>query len=138
LPVGDLVRACFSGKYTESELLKMITGKGGLVAYLDTNSAYEVEQRAAAGDEKAKIIFDAMAYQVAREIGAMGAVLTYQIDGILITGGIAHNKYFVNQITSYVHRLAPVHIYPGEDEMLALAMNGIRVLKGEATVRIYE
>jgi butyrate kinase len=138
LPVGDLVRACFSEKYSEKEILKMITGKGGLVAYLDTNSAYEVEQRAAKGDTKAKMIFDAMAYQVAKEIGAMGAVLKYNIDGILITGGIAHDKYFVNQVTSYIHRLAPVHIYPGEDEMLALAMNGIRVLKGEAKTKVYE
>jgi butyrate kinase len=138
LPVGDLVRTCFSGKYSEKEILKMITGKGGLVAYLGTNSAYQVEQRAAQGDEYAKLIFDAMAYQVAKEIGAMGAVLAYQIDGILITGGIAHDKYFVNQITSYIHRLAPVHIYPGEDEMLALAMNGIRVLKGETEVRVYQ
>lgn len=138
LPVGDLVRACYSGKYNEKEVLKMITGKGGLVAYLDTNSAYEVEQRAAKGDAQAKMVFDAMAYQVAKEIGAMGAVLKYNIDGILITGGIAHDKYFVNQITSYVHRLAPVHIYPGEDEMLALAMNGIRVLKGETKAQVYQ
>lgn len=137
LPVGDLVRTCFSGKYSEKEILKMITGKGGLVAYLNTNSAYEVEQRAAQGDKYAKMIYDAMAYQIAKEVGAMGAVLTYQIDGILITGGIAHDKYFVNQITSYIHRLAPVHIYPGEDEMLALAMNGIRVLKGETKARLY-
>ena len=137
LPVGDLVRTCFSGKYSEKEVLKMITGKGGLVAYLDTNSAYEVEQMAANGDEYAKMIYDAMAYQVAKEVGSMGAVLKYQIDGILITGGIAHDKYFVNQITSYIHRLAPVHIYPGEDEMLALAMNGIRVLKSETKGRVY-
>jgi butyrate kinase len=138
LPVGDLVRTCFSGKYSEKEILKMITGKGGLVAYLNTNSAFEVEQRAAQGDEYAKMIYDAMAYQVAKEVGSMGAVLAYQIDGILITGGIAHDKYFVNQITSYIHRLAPVHIYPGEDEMLALAMNGIRVLKGETKVMVYK
>lgn len=137
LPVGDLVRACYSGKYTEKEVLKMITGKGGLIAYLDTNSAYEVEQRAANGDEYAKLVYDAMAYQVAKETGAMGAVLSFQIDGILITGGIAHDKYFVNQITSYIHRLAPVHIYPGEDEMLALAMNGLRVLSGETKAKVY-
>lgn len=137
LPVGDLVRACYSGKYTEKEVLKMITGKGGLIAYLDTNSAYEVEQRAAGGDEYAKLVYDAMAYQVAKEVGAMGAVLAFQIDGILITGGIAHDKYFVNQITSYIHRLAPVHIYPGEDEMLALAMNGLMVLNGETKAKIY-
>ena len=137
LPMGDIIRACFSGKYNEKEILKMITGKGGLVAYLDTNSAYEVEQRAANGDDYAKMIYDAMAYQVAKEVGAMGAVLAYQIDGILITGGIAHDKYFVNEITAYIHRLAPVHIYPGEDEMVALAMNGLRVLKGETKAMVY-
>lgn len=137
LPVGDLVRACFSGKYSEKEVLKMITGKGGLIAYLDTNSAYEVEQMAAKGDKYAKLVYDAMAYQVAKEVGGMGAVLAFQIDGILITGGIAHDKYFVNQITSHVHRLAPVHIYPGEDEMLALALNGLRVLNGETKAKIY-
>ncbi|MCF6171382.1 MAG: butyrate kinase [Bacteroidales bacterium] len=137
LPMGDIIRACYSGKHTEKEVLKMITGKGGLVAYLDTNSAYQVEQRAADGDKYAKMIYDAMAYQVAKEVGAMGAVLAFQIDGILITGGIAHDKYFVNEITAYIHRLAPVHIYPGEDEMLALAMNGLRVLKGETEAMVY-
>ncbi len=137
LPAGDFARLCYSGKYTLSQVEKMIKGKGGLVAYLDTNSAYEVEQRAASGDEKAKLIYDAMAYQVAKEVGSMGAVLKYEIDGILITGGIAHDKYFVNQIISYVHRLAPVHVYPGEDEMKALAMNGLRVMKGKVSTRIY-
>ncbi len=137
LPVGDLARLCFSGKYTLSQVEKMIKGEGGLVAYLGTNSAYQVEQRAAAGDKQAKQVYDAMAYQVAKEIGAMGAVLKYEIDGILITGGIAHDKYFVNQIISYVHRLAPVHVYPGEDEMKALAMNGLRVVKGEVQAKKY-
>ncbi len=137
LPVGDLARLCFSGKYTLGQVEKMIKGQGGLMAYLGTNSAYEVEQRAAGGDKQAKLIYDAMAYQVAKEIGAMGAVLKYEIDGILITGGIAHDKYFVNQIISYVHRLAPVHVYPGEDEMKALAMNGLRVVKGEVQAKKY-
>ncbi len=137
LPVGDLARLCFSGKYTLAQVEKMIKGKGGLVAYLGTNSAYETEQRAAAGDEKAKQVYNAMAYQVAKEVGAMGAVLKYEIDGILITGGIAHDKYFVNQIIAYVHRLAPVHVYPGEDEMKALVMNGLRVMKGEMEAKSY-
>ncbi len=137
LPVGDLVRLCFSGEYSKKEILKMITGKGGLVAYLGTNSASEVEQRAASGDEYAKLIYDAMAYQVAKEIGAMAAVLQYDIDGILITGGIAHDKYFTNQIITYTHRIAPVHVYPGEDEMAALAMNGMRVLNEELQVKTY-
>ncbi len=138
LPVGDLVRLCYSGKYTEKEVLKMITGKGGLVAYLGTNSAYEVEKRAASGDAEAKLIYDAMAYQVAKEIGAMATVLGCYVDGILITGGIAYDKYFVNQVISHVHRIAPVHVYPGEDEMKALAMNALRVVKGETTAKVYD
>jgi len=94
LPVGDLVRLCFKGDYSQNQILKMIKGKGGLVAYLGTNSAYEVEQRAEKGDEKAKYIYDGMAYQVAKEIGSMVAILHSVVDGILITGGIAHDKYF--------------------------------------------
>ena len=137
LPVGDLVRLCFSGKYDMKQIMKMIKGEGGLVAYLGTNSAREVEERAAAGDDYAKLIYDGMAYQVSKEVGAMAAVLDFNVDGILITGGIAHGKYFVNQIISQVHRLAPVHVYPGEDEMKALAMNGLRVLKGETEAKIY-
>ena len=137
LPVGDLVKLCYSGKYTEDEVKKMVVGKGGLVAYLDTNSAYEVEQRAAAGDEYAKYVYNAMAYQISKEIGSMVAVLRGDVDGILITGGIAHDKYFVNQIIEYVHKFAPVHVYPGEDEMQALAMNGYRMLTGEAEARKY-
>ena len=137
LPVGDLVRLCFSGKYSQKEIMKMIKGEGGLVAYLKTNSAQKVEQMAAEGDENAKLVYDAMAYQVAKEIGSMGSVLSHDVDGILITGGIAYDKYFTNQIISYVHRMAPVHIYPGEDEMQALAMNGLRVLRGEVEVKEY-
>ncbi|MBN2615717.1 MAG: butyrate kinase [Bacteroidales bacterium] len=137
LPVGDLVRLCYSGKYTMEEVLKMITGQGGLIAYLGTNSAYEVEKRVKENDEQAKLIYDAMAYQVAKEVGGMGAVLNFEIDGILITGGIAHDKYFVNQIISYVHRIAPVHVYPGEDEMKALAQNGLRVVRGEMQPKDY-
>ena len=138
LPVGDLVKACFSGKYTEKEIKKMITGKGGLVAYLDTNNAYEVEQRVKAGDKYAKLIYSSMAYQVSKSIGAMAAVLKGDIDGILITGGIAHDKWFTKQIIEHVERLAPVYIYPGEDEMRALSMNALRVLKGEIIPKIYK
>ena len=138
LPVGDLVRLCFSGKYTIDQIMKMIKGEGGLVAYLGTNSAYEVEQRAANGDQNAKLVYDAMAYQVAKEVGAMGAVLKFEIDGILITGGIANDKYFVNQVISYIHHLAPVHVYPGEDEMKALAQNGLRVVTGDVEPKVYK
>lgn len=137
LPVGPLIRLCFSGKYTEAEILKMNKGEGGLVAYLGTNSAYEVEQRAMQGDEDAKKVFAAMAYQVAKEIGSMYAVLSGEVDGILITGGVAHSKWFVNEISQRVHKMGPVHIYPGEDEMRALAFNGLRVIRGETIAKEY-
>lgn len=138
LPVGDLIRLCFSGEYTEKEVLKMNKGGGGLVAYLGTNSAYEVEQRVAAGDEGARLIFEGMAYQVAKEVGAMSAVLSGEVDGILITGGVANSKWFVNKVIERVHRIAPAHVYPGEDEMRALAFNGLRVLNGETEPKIYQ
>ncbi len=131
LPAGALVTMCFSGKYSEEEIRKMITGQGGLVAYLGTNDAYEVEKRAKAGDEKAILIQDAMAYQVAKEIGAMSAVLEGEVDAILLTGGIAYGKPFVEAVSKRVRHIGPVYVYPGEDEMRALAMNGLMVLNGE-------
>lgn len=137
LPVGALAKACFSGQYTYDEVKKMITGKGGFVAYLDTNDAYEVEKRAEAGDEKARLIHDAMAYQVAKEIGAMSTVLKGQVDGILLTGGIAYGKPFVSEIKERISHLGEVFVYPGEDEMRALALNGLMVLKGEARAMEY-
>ncbi|MCF8229553.1 MAG: butyrate kinase [Bacteroidales bacterium] len=137
LPVGDLVKMCFSGEYSQKEIKKMITGKGGLVAYLDTNNAYEIEQRVAAGDSEAALIYEAMAYQVSKTIGEMAAVLKGEVDGILITGGIAHDKWFVNHIIERVHRFGPVHVYPGEDEMRALAFNVLRVIKGEIETKVY-
>jgi butyrate kinase len=138
LPVGDLVKLCFSGKYTQKEVMKMIKGEGGLMAYLGTTSAYDVENSMAEGDEHAALIYNAMAYQVAKDIGAMSTVLKGDVEAILITGGIAHSKWFVNQIIERVHRIAPVHVYPGEDEMKALAFNGMRVLAGETEAKIYD
>lgn len=138
LPVGDLVNLCFSGKYTKEEIKKMITGEGGLVAFLGTNSAYDVEINAMNGDKKSKFYFDAMAYQVSKAIGSMCPVLKGKVDAILITGGIAHSTYFINEIIERVHRIAPVHVYPGEDEMRALAMNGLRVVQGEVIPKVYD
>jgi butyrate kinase len=138
LPSYALAKLCFSGQYTQREVRKMITGKGGLVAYLDTNDAYEVEKRAAAGDERALLIEQAMAYQVAKEIGAMSTVLKGEVDAILLTGGIAYGKPFVDLVTERVRHLAPVYVYPGEDEMRALAMNGLMVTKGESEAREYK
>ncbi|MFH0867265.1 MAG: butyrate kinase [Bacteroidota bacterium] len=131
LPMGDFARLCFSGKYTKDQVLKLINGEGGMLAYLGTNNAYEVEQRMIKGDKKAQLIYEAMAYQVAKEIGAMSTVLKCEVDAILITGGIAHSRWFVNQITERVYKIAPVHIYPGEDEMQAMAFSGLMVINGE-------
>ncbi len=138
LPIGDLVNMCFSGHYSKEKIKSMIKGEGGLVAYLGTNSAYEVEKNAMNGDEESKFYFDAMAYQVSKSIGSMFPVLKGKVDAILITGGIANSKYFVNKIIERVFRIAPVHVYPGEDEMRALAMNGLMVLQGEITAKIYD
>ncbi len=138
LPVGSLIRLCFSGKYTLDEVLKMNKGKGGLMSYLGTNDAKEVEKRIEAGDLKAKMIYDAMAYQVAKYIGEMYAVLKCEVDAILITGGIAYDKKFVSFIQEHVHKIAPVHVFPGEDEMHALAMNGLLLIKGELQAKVYK
>lgn len=131
LPSGAVAKLCFSGKYTHAEIKKMITGQGGLTAYLDTNDALEVENRVKAGDEKAKLIYEAMAYQISKEIGACAAVLKGKVDAVLITGGVAYDKGFVNWIKERVEFIAPFFVYPGEDEMQALAFNGIEFLKGE-------
>ena len=137
LPTGALAKLCFSGKYTMIQIFKMIKGEGGMVAYLGTNSAYEVEQRMMNGDKKAQLIFEAMAYQVAKEVGAMSTVLKGNVDAILITGGIAHSKWFVNQISERVYKIAPIHVYPGEDEMQALAHAGLMVINGETVALEY-
>lgn len=137
LPMGQMIELCFSGKYTKEEIKKMVTGKGGYVAYLGTNDAQEVEKRAAAGDEKAKLIQDALAYQVAKEIGAMSTVLKGEVDAILITGGIAYGKPVVNAITERVKHIAPIFVYPGEDEMAALAGNGLIALEDPSVIKTY-
>ncbi|MEI7660644.1 MAG: butyrate kinase [Bacteroidota bacterium] len=137
LPVMDLVRLCFGGKYSQKEVQKMIKGEGGLVAYLGTNNAYDVEKMVDAGNAEAELIYHAMAYQVAKYIGEMYTVLKCEVDAILITGGIAYDKGFVNWIQERVYKLAPIHIYPGEDEMRALAINGLMVVRGELEVKVY-
>lgn len=138
VPAGDLVRMCFSGKYTLEEILKKITGKGGFVAYLNTNDARVVENAALEGETKAKLVHDAMGYQVAKEIGAAATVLNGKVDAIILTGGMAYGKPMVNFIKERVNFIAPVIVYPGEDEMLALAQGAIRVLNGEEEVKIYK
>jgi len=138
LPVGAVLKAAFSGEYTYGQMKKMLKGEGGMVAYTGSNDAYEVELKAIAGDKKAEEVFDAMAYQISKEIGAMTAVLDCDVDAILITGGIANSKWFTNKIIAKVHKIAPIHIYPGEDEMRALAFNGFRVVSGEIEAKEYK
>jgi butyrate kinase len=137
LPSIELARVCFSGKYTVEEIKKMLIGKGGLVAYLGTNSAIEVKEMIKKGNKKAKLIYDAMAYQVAKMIGEMYTVLECNVDYILITGGIAHDQWFIGQIKKRIYKLAPVVVYPGENEMEALAMNGLRIARGETKAKVY-
>jgi butyrate kinase len=138
LPAGALAKLCFDGTLTLDEVKRMITGEGGYVAYLGTNSAYEVELLAQEGDEKASLIQDGMSYQIGKEIASMCAVLHGDVDAIILTGGISHNPMVVEYIKKMVSFIAPVVIYPGEDEMHALAMNGLMVLKGEIKPKEYD
>ncbi|MFA7115698.1 MAG: butyrate kinase [Bacteroidales bacterium] len=137
LPALPLAKACFSGKFSFNEIKKMISGKGGLVAHLNTNSFIEVENRMKEGDEKAILIANAYVYNVAKQIGASAAVLSGNCDAILITGGIAYGKELMQQLSDMVSFIAPVKVYPGENEMGALANNGLAVLEGREEVKVY-
>lgn len=138
LPVGDVVKMCFSGNNNLDMMNKKINGQGGYVAYLQTNDAQLVEKAAADGDEKAQLLQNAMGYQVAKEIGKCAAVLSGKVEAILLTGGIAYSEYIVNYIKERVEFIAPVIVYSGEDELLALAQGGLRVINGEELAREYK
>jgi butyrate kinase len=138
LPAGELVETCFSGKYSKKEIHEWIIGKGGMYAYLKTNSAYEVELMAQDGNKLYRLIQDAMAYQIGKEIGSLAAVLHGEIDAIILTGGIAHNTMVVEYIKAMVSFMAPVVIYPGEDEMHSLAKNALYVLQGKIRTKTYD
>jgi len=131
LPVRELVKLCCSGKFTPAELDRQMFGEGGLFAYLGTRDLKEVERRIDAGDEEAMQVFDAMVYQIAKEAGAMGAVLRGRVDAVLLTGGMAHSERVVTALRGYLDWIAPVTVYPGEDELQALAEGVFRVLDGE-------
>jgi butyrate kinase len=115
----------------------MITGKGGMVAYLGTNNYKEVSRMADEGNQKAILIRDAASYQIGKEIGSMAAILSGKVDAIIITGGMAYQEYLVNQVKSMIHFLAPVVVYPGEDEIKSLAFNGLLALNGKIEVKTY-
>lgn len=137
VPAGDLVALCFSGEHYREEIMKRLVGQGGLVGYLGTNDAVKVEQRIEAGDQGAKLVYDAMAYQVAKEIGAASAVLSGKVDAIILTGGLAYGKGFVKSITDRINWIADVIVQPGENELQALAEGALRVLRGEEDVKTY-
>ncbi len=137
VPSGDLIKMCFSGKYTEKEVYTKLVGKGGCVAYLDTNDFRDVRDAALKGDEESKLIYDAFIYQVAKEIGAMATVLKGKVDKIILTGGIAYSEEVVRDISKRVDWISEVKAYPGEDELLALAQGAIRVLSGEEEAKVY-
>jgi len=144
LPVGDVLRMAYSvppyeeAHYTYEEMFKKIAGRGGLVAHLGTNDARQVERRIIEeGDEHARLICQAMAYQIAKEIGLMATVLKGDVDAIVLTGGLARSEMLVAWIVERVEWIAPLMIYPGEDEMLAMAQGALRVLRGEEEAQNY-
>ena len=133
----DLIDMCFSGKYTENEIKELITKKGGLISHLDTSDARDVVKMISEGNKYAKLVYDAMIYQVAKEVGAQSVVLKGKIDAIILTGGIAYEEYFVKGLKEYIEFLGKIIIIPGEEEMQALANGVLRVLNGEEEAQEY-
>lgn len=138
LPAGQLIDLCFSGTLTKDELKKRISGRAGLTAHLGTTDVPAIIKQIEAGDMHAELILNAMIYNIAKGIGAAATVLYGKVDAILLTGGIAHNEYVVSRLKERVSFLAPVHVYPGEDEMEALALNALGALRNELPVLTYE
>jgi butyrate kinase len=137
LPTGALVKYCFEAGKTEKEVREMLAGLGGLFAFVGHKDAHQLEKLAREGDRKSQLLQNAMAYQISKEIGAMAAVLGGEVHAIIITGGIAHNPDLTSYIKEHVGFIAPVFIYPGEDEMRALALNGSLLLSGKIIARDY-
>ncbi len=139
LPVGDLVKLCYSGKYSQKDLYRRLVGNGGMVAYLNTNDGREVQERVEKGDEEARLIYRAMAYQTAKEIGSCAAVLKGDVDAIVLSGGLAYDRdLLVPWIEEMAGFIAPVKVYAGEEEMLALAQGALRVLAGREQAQQYQ
>ena len=138
LPVGDLVKMAFSGKYTEGQLKKKMRGEGGLVAYLGTNDVREVIKMIDQGDTRAKLVLDAMCYQIGKEIGMMSTAICGKVDAVIITGGIAYSDYVTSYIKDMVSFIGEYVVMPGEDELSALNEGALRVVKGIEEAKIYE
>ncbi len=137
LPAGELVNLCFSGKYSHKEIRAMLSGKGGLVSLTGTNSVKALVEQAQQGDTESKLAIDLMIYTTIKNIGQMATVLKGDIDAIVLTGGIAHSKYITDAISDSCRFLAPIAIYAGENELEALAMNALRLLRGQTDAKIY-
>ena len=137
LPVGDLVRLCFDGKHSQNDVKKMLNGKGGLAAYFNTSDARTIEKMVLDGHREAELVLKAMAYQISKEIGTCATVLYGDVDAIILTGGLAYSREFINWIKPRVEFISEVVVYPGENEMLALAEGGVRILHGEEDAKIY-
>lgn len=137
VPAGDLISLCYSGEYFREEIMKQLVGRGGLVSYLGTNDGIAVEKMIANGDENARLIYSAMAYQVAKEIGSASAVLAGRVDGIILTGGLAYGRELVEQISEKINWIADVIVKPGENELQALAEGALRVLRNEEFEKTY-
>ncbi len=137
LPAGDLVRLCYSRKYTLDEILEKIIDKGGLTAHLGTSDVREIERRIDRGEEKAKLIFQAMAYQIAKEIASMASVLKGRIDALILTGGLAQSKLLIRWIKERIRFLGRIILYPGEEELEAMARGALKVLEGKEKARKY-
>jgi butyrate kinase len=131
LQIQKVIRLCFSGQYSEPQLWNILNREGGVFSYLGTKDLREVERRIAAGDTQAALIFDAMVYQTAKDIGAMATVLNGRVDAVLLTGGMAYSQKLVQQLCAAIQWIAPVTVYPGEDELQALAEGALRVLRHE-------
>ena len=136
LPSGQLVELCFSGDYTYAEVKKMLSGRGGMVAYTGTTNMIDITEKAKT-DEYTSRVLAAFQYQIAKEIGAMAVVLRGKVDQIILTGGIAYGKETVEALRAQVEWIAPITVYPGEDELLALTQGALRVLSGEEEAKIY-
>lgn len=137
LPTYPLVDLCFSGKYTKEEIKRMINGNGGLVSYIGTSNGLEIKKRIENGDEKARFYLQAMAYSVAKEIGSLYFINSGKIDAIICTGGMAFNTLFINMLREYINPIMPITVYPGEDEMRALAEGTLRVLLKQEKLQVY-
>ena len=138
LPVGDLIKICFSGKYSENEMKKMIVGNGGIVSYLNTNNTREVIAMSENGNKEAKLIIEAFIYQVAKEIGSLATIVDGKIDQILLTGGIAYSDLIINNIRKKIEFISNVSVYPGENEMSALALGGFRIVTEKEKSKEYK